>query len=64
MSYTVEELAFLANRSLWSFKRDFDDVHVMSFLGKLNYTCPSVVEINEAELIKLLNDLTREDILE
>ncbi len=36
----------------------------MSFWGKSNYTYQSVVEINEAELIILLNALTREDIIE
>jgi hypothetical protein len=36
----------------------------MSFWKKSDYTYQSVVEINEAELIILLNALTREDIIE
>ena len=36
----------------------------MSFWEKSNYTYQSVVEINEAELIIILNALTREDIIE
>ncbi|WP_426672031.1 hypothetical protein ACPPVU_12430 [Mucilaginibacter sp. McL0603] len=36
----------------------------MSFWKKSNYTYQSVVEINEAELLILLNALTREDIIE
>lgn len=38
--------------------------YVMSFWKKSNYTYQSVVEINEAELLILLNALTREDIIE
>lgn len=36
----------------------------MSFWAKSNFNYPSVLEMNDAELIILLNSLTKEDIAE